>query len=169
MRNNVFLKGLSLVAMFVLSACGQSDPYQDLRDELGKIKEHENALFSQPKEDHLKLPIPVNYHAFDLRDPFATHVLFNRSGNRVATNPLQAYSLSVLRLLGTVTENRMSIAYVIAPDNMVYQIREGDVIGDHDGRVITVLPSGVNVMEIVTENGQEGVQRIVSLKLKDEQ
>ncbi len=83
-------------------------------------------------------------------------------------NPLQAYPLSVLRFIGTLSRGNIIFAFIMSPDQMVYQVKQGDMIGDRNGKIISIYPDRINVMEQDTTFGTQSVQRIVTLQLKEE-
>lgn len=149
-----------------ISGCDRSGPYADLKGYMDKVKAEQSSTVKVLQQE-VKLPVSVAYDGNLRRSPFEDADLAANAVKVSATNPLQAYSLTMLRLLGTVTEKGVTVAYVTTPDNMVYRIQVGDIIGDHHGKVISIQPGAVNVMELDTDNPNDRMQRVVSLKLRD--
>ncbi len=52
---------------------------------------------------------------------------------------------------------------------MVYQIKEGDFIGDRQGKVISIYQDRLNIMEQDAAYGKQMIQRIITLQLKEVQ
>lgn len=158
---------LPLMLAFLLAGCNRSSPYPDLQAYMEQMKEQQAGIIKNLNKLDVKLPSPVVYDGNLRRSPFESGQVMG-AAKPVTTNPLQAYSLNMLRLLGTVTEKGATVAYVTTPDNMVYRIQVGDIIGDHHGKVINIQSGSVNVMELDTDNPNEQMQRVVSLKLRNE-
>lgn len=165
-KNSIRIVGLFML-LLLLSGCGGSDPYQDLKAYMEKVKAQQAKMASSGKLG-VSAPASVVYNGHLRRSPFSEEAQLAGSAKPANTNPLQAYSLNMLRLLGTVTEKGATVAYITTPDNMVYRIQVGDIIGDHHGKVVSIQPGMVNVMELDTDNPDAKMQRIVSLKLREE-
>jgi Tfp pilus assembly protein PilP len=73
----------------------------------------------------------------------------------------------VLRFVGTVTQNGSTIAFISAPDNKIYQIKAGDIIGDHDSEVTQIDSDRISMIEQYSENGSTPMKRVVTLQLKE--
>lgn len=160
---------LIVIALF-LSGCKGSEPYQDLQEYFKKVADGQAPYDRELNGLDIKPSEPVVYSGNLRRSPFEEVGKVTAAGQvaAVPANPLQAYSLNMLRLLGTVTEKGETFAYLSAPDNMIYRVQVGDMIGDHHGKVISIQPGLVNVMELDTDNQNESVQRVVALKLRNE-
>lgn len=166
MRNSIRALSLALLP-WLLAGCDGSGPYGDLRIYMDGVKARQKVDVNKEKPQ-VQIPKAVVYDGNMRRSPFAEGVVTTATPKAAVTNPLQAYSLTMLRLLGTVTEKGETVAYITAPDNMVYRIQVGDIIGDRHGKVITIQPGNVNVMELDADNPNEQMQRVVSLKLRSE-
>lgn len=156
---------VTLVTAMMLTACERHGAVGDLQDYLVKVKEAEKNKKRVSIIAELKPPKGSAYEAIDARSPFHTREV--EKNQAVASNPLLAYPLSVLRFVGTLTQGDVTFAFIMTPDSMVYQVKAGDVIGDHQGKVVEVTSNRVNVMEQETEKGQAVMQRIVTLELKE--
>jgi type IV pilus assembly protein PilP len=168
MRNSASLLWVAIL-LLPLSGCDREGPYGDLKAYMAKVKEQQAKVINNEKLD-VQLPTQVVYVGNLHRSPFegGGQVAAATVKSSATTNPLQAYSLNMLRLLGTVTENGATVAYVTAPDNMVYRVQVGDIIGDRHGKVVSIQPGNVSVMELDADNPDEKMQRVVSLKLREE-
>jgi type IV pilus assembly protein PilP len=169
MKSN--FRGLLMIVVLSLPlvGCGKSNPYQDLEDYLKTVKDEQAVIMNNLHSLDVKPPAPVIYDGNLHRSPFEElNQVASGPAKGSATNPLQAYSLTMLRLLGTVTEKGVTFAYVTTPDNMVYRVQVGEMIGDHHGKVVDIQPGAVNVMELDSDNPKDGMQRVVSLKLRSD-
>ncbi len=154
--------GFMLIAM--LSSCESLEHTNGLQQFASQLKQAESK--KTIKKIPIKLSPPVTYQANTLRSPFqepATPV----SPKESLSTPLQAYPLTTLRFAGTVTQaGNTSIAYILTPDNMIYQVKVGDTIGDNNGKVTHIYADRLLLTEQDTGNKNQAV-RIITLNLKD--
>lgn len=155
---------MTVVTAMLLTACERHGAVTDLQEYVQKIKRDEAKKKRVSLIEELKPPIPATFKADNKRSPFSlTEIPADRT---VAANPLLGYPLNVLKFVGTLSQGDKTFAFIMTPDNMVYQVKEGDMIGDHHGKVVDIKPNRLNVMEQETENGT-AMQRIVTLELKE--
>ena len=153
--------GLSLL----VAACDGSKPFKDLNAYIEKLKVAEKEKGTDLPATSQK-PAASKYESTNRRSPFEVMEIKQTKG-KVSSNPLQAYPLDMLRFVGTVTNNGDTVAFISAPDNKIYQIKTGDIIGDHDSEVIKIESDRVSLMEKTSDNGSTGIKRVVTLQLKE--
>lgn len=158
---------LILVIMLTLplSACDGDSRYKDLQEYIKHLKEADSAKKNVNVLANLKLPVPVTYQASNMRSPFEETM--TTSTIKKGSSPLQSYPLTMLRFVGTVTRSNVVFAFILAPDNMVYEVKQGDIIGDNYGKVISINMDKMNIMEQSSENGKKEVQRVITLQPKE--
>jgi len=83
-----------------------------------------------------------------------------------STHPLTEYPLNTYQFLGMMIENNQHLAYLLGPDNITYQIKEGDVLGNLQGRVVKINDDHIEVLESNIIPGQRPKKRIVSIKAR---
>lgn len=106
-----------------------------------------------------------SYSAQALRSPFLQSSLYQelkvRAGNKVTLNhahvaePLELYPLDSLLMRGILQENTKISALIQAPNKQVYRIGVGSYMGLNQGRVISLTPERIQLVEIVSD-GQGG-------------
>ena len=162
------LSRLVLLLLFMtLTGCGDSDSPHDLANFVKKMQQLriESKKSAQPATS--KIPEATTYRASKTKEPF--HLGSTGISKTVTnTNSLRAYPIPMLRFVGTVSKHKTNYAYVIAPDNMIYQIKEGDIIGDQHGKVMHIFIDRIDIMEEETseESGQP-IKRVITLQLKE--
>lgn len=122
-----------------------------------KYKHHATAALP------IHAPLPILYTAHPERSPFNREAPLNQE-----LSPLLMYPVSMLKFMGTMTINGDNFAYVIAPDNKLYQVKIGDRIGDHGGVVNHISFDHMDIMEENAETNTHEAQHIVTLQLKEE-
>jgi len=155
---------LSLLGLtLLLSGCGDQTRLHQLQVYITQLKEAathkknaETRLLQLPKP---VLYAPLGYSGSANRD--------NISSQGLMRNPLQAYPLKVLRFVGTLTRNNHISAYIMTPDNMVYQANSGDTIGDNDNKIVKINVDHIELSEKYIETGKKPVTRIVTMQLKE--
>ena len=167
---NKMLVRMSLVALaaFLLTGCGRSTA--DLEAWVADVK----ARPAPPLDPlpPLRTFPPVEYTADTLRDPFSAPV-----GNRDAAGPrpdpnrrkeaLEAYPLDALEMVGTIGTGAETIALVLAPDKVTYRVRVNNYLGQSDGRVASVAPERIEIVELVSDGAGGWLERQASLALDD--
>lgn len=106
---------------------------------------------------------PVLYTGAKSRDPFdpgrATPALPKPDARH--REPLEAYGLETLRLIGMLERNGTRIALVRSPDGLVHQVLHGNYLGLNSGRVTRVGESEIVLVEALAD----GEGRVATLAL----
>jgi type IV pilus assembly protein PilP len=165
-QNNKILLIVILISM-ALWACSDNSHMQNLRVYITKLKEKTLSHHKETTVLTLKQPAPIFYQANVLRAPFAEQSAFTGSKN-IVLNPLQAFSLNMLKLVGTLSDGKVTTAFILAPDSKIYPAKVGDLMGDHNGHVINIYPDRLEVMEENADEKARVTQRIITLQLKEQ-
>lgn len=167
-----FTRKIGLLAVMLgailLVSCDNNKPFKDIEEKIAKMKQ-EGVKPDAGSKDSTKKEVPpetAKYESEKRRSPFEIMDAAPSKG-KVSSNPLQAYPLDMLRFVGTVTQNGHTVAFISAPDNKIYQIKAGDIIGDHDSEVINIDADRISLVEHYSEDGSEAMKRVVTLQLKE--
>ncbi|WP_163558062.1 pilus assembly protein PilP [Halomonas sp. NO4] len=82
--------------------------------------------------------------------------------------PLEAYALEELVLVGVLTVSGERSALVRAPGGQVHRLRVGNYLGGNHGRIVAITPASVQLVELVPTGGGGWVERTTRLSLDDE-
>ena len=160
----------ALVALATLTLAGCGRGTADLETWVAEVK----ARPAPPLDPlpSLRTFPPVEYTADTLRDPFSAPV-----GNRDAAGPrpdpnrrkeaLEAFPLDALQMVGTIGTGADTIALVLAPDKVTYRVRVNNYLGQSDGRVASVAPERIEIVELVSDGAGGWLERQASLALDD--
>ncbi|HEX2199771.1 MAG TPA: pilus assembly protein PilP [Burkholderiales bacterium] len=168
-------RGLIAAAVLALAACG-GEEHGDLKQELNQLtKDLRGRVDPLPQ---VKPYEPVPYTAEGQIDPFrperidvaALRAAPSASDSRLEKErdrpkePLEAFPLESIQMLGTITQNKETFALVKAGPNL-YRVRRGNYMGQNFGVVTGIDESQISLKELIQDSGGEWVERDSALQL----
>lgn len=173
MRNTVAI-ALSCLA---LAACS-GEQHTDLRQ---FVKDSDNLPRGRiPPLPEAKPYEPFEYQAFDITDPFVPRKIEPPRPTKIAggiqapdpnrrKEPLEAYPLENLKMVGTLQQRKDVFALVKTPDNNLFRVAAGNFIGQNFGRITEISESTIKLKELVQDSGGDWKEEERALLLQDEQ
>lgn len=158
------------LAALMLVAC--DDGREDLRAYIDRIND-------RPGRELEPLPEPKSYESFvyreaDRRDPFAPirpQREERRGGLRPDQDrprePLEAYPLDSLRMVGVITRAGTRYALLRDPENKIHRVSVGMHAGQNYGRVTAVTPTETQLVEIVPDGFGGWTERPAAIPLAE--
>jgi type IV pilus assembly protein PilP len=159
----------------LLSACGTDT------DELQKWMEQQRRE-AKPNVTPLQAPKkfdPQPYTGMQGVEPFSTQKLTvalkqeARQPNSLLSaelnrrkEPLEAYPLDSMNMVGSVTREGKPFA-LLRVDNLLYQVKVGDYLGQNYGRITRIGETEVALREIVQDASGEWIERPAVLQLQE--
>jgi type IV pilus assembly protein PilP len=80
--------------------------------------------------------------------------------------PLEAYPLDSMRMVGSLIKERQPVA-LLRIDNLLYQVRPGNYLGQNYGKIVKVSETEVVLREIVQDAAGEWTERTATLQLQE--
>ena len=80
--------------------------------------------------------------------------------------PLEAFPLDSMSMVGSVVRGGQPFA-LLRVDNLLYQVKVGDYLGQNYGRVTGIAETEVTLREIVQDAAGEWIERSASLQLQE--
>ena len=80
--------------------------------------------------------------------------------------PLEAYPLDSMSMVGSVTKAGRPYA-LLRVDNLLYQVKQGDYIGQNYGKITKISETDVALREIVQDAAGEWIERTSALQLQE--
>jgi len=166
---------MTLLAAAALAACG-GDEHGDLKQELANLtKDMRGRVDPLPQVRPYE---PVPYTAEGQIDPFRPERIEVAQGGGSAKavasklapdpnrpkEPLEAFPLESIQMLGTITQNQEVFALVKAGPNL-YRVKKGNYMGQNFGVVTGIDEVAINLKELIQDSGGEWVERSSSLQL----
>ncbi len=165
------MKRLAIVLIVTgLSGCGSGD-MDDLQRFVAETGKNMQGKIDQLPE--VKAYEPFSYAAFDLPDPFKPRKLSTGGGGGMQPDlnrpkePLEAFSLETLKMVGLLSQNRVNQAVIKTPDNAIYHIKKGNYIGQNFGLVTQISDNEVTLREIVQDSAGDWSERTSTLNLQE--
>ncbi len=164
-------------AVFGLTACGSSE-----QEELQQwMSEQRNS--TKPQVKPLSAPgkfSPQSYGQEGSIEPFSIQKLtqaLKRDSNQATANAaliapelsrrkesLEASPLDAIVMVGSLIKVGQPVA-LVRVDNLVYQVRPGNYLGQNYGRITKVTETNLALREIVQDAAGEWIERTATLQL----
>jgi type IV pilus assembly protein PilP len=163
----------------LVAACGSSD-----EEELQQwMTEQRNQ--TRPKIPPISEPkqfTPQAYTQEGVTDPFSSQKLtqaLKRESSQASANAeliapelsrrkeaLEAFPLDSMAMVGSLLKGGQPVA-LIRIDNLLYQVRVGNYLGQNYGRITKIGETEVALREIVQDAAGEWIERTASLQLQE--
>ncbi len=80
--------------------------------------------------------------------------------------PLEAYPLDSMSMVGSVAKAGRPYA-LLRVDNLLYQVKQGDYLGQNYGKITKISETDVSLREIVQDAAGEWIERTSALQLQE--
>jgi type IV pilus assembly protein PilP len=80
--------------------------------------------------------------------------------------PLEAYPLDSMSMVGSVSKAGRPYA-LLRVDNLLYQVKQGDYLGQNYGKITKISETDVSLREIVQDAAGEWIERTSALHLQE--
>ena len=166
---------LAVAGIALLASCG-GEEQSELRQELTALtKDLRGRVDPLPK---VRTYEPVPYKGESMLDPFVPgRIVVTQAaaggcggGGQPDLNrpkePLEAFPLEAIRMVGTLSQNKDMFALVRAGTNL-FRVKKGNYMGQNFG-VITGIDEGqISLKEVVQDSGGDWVERSTSLQMQE--
>jgi len=166
------LAGLAVLALFGCSG-EQEELTQWMEQQRREVKPDVPPL-SPPKKFN-----PQSYSSLSGVEPFSTQKLSvalkqeARRPNSLLSaeinrrrEPLEAYPLDSMTMVGSMVKTGRQYA-LLKVDNLLYQVKSGDYLGQNYGKITKISETGVSLREIVQDAAGEWIERTSALQLQE--
>jgi type IV pilus assembly protein PilP len=166
-------------AALLLVACGSSG-----QEELQEWMTQQRAQ-TRPKIQPLPEPkkfTPQPYTQDGTTDPFSNQKLtqaLKRESSQSTSNaalvapelarrkePLESFPLDAMKMVGSLLKEGLPVA-LVRVDNLLYQVRPGNYLGQNFGKIVKVSETDVLLREIVQDAAGEWIERTATLQLQE--
>ena len=177
-NNNSLIVVWGLCVAFLLSACSASD--QELQSWMADERSK-----ARPRVEPLAEPTKFTPQAYTQEgslEPFSSQKLtqaLKRDSDKSSVNtalispelmrrkePLEASPLDSVVMVGSLIKAGQPVA-LVRVDNLLYQVRAGNYLGQNYGRITKVTETGLSLREIVQDAAGEWIERTATLQLQE--
>jgi type IV pilus assembly protein PilP len=170
---------LVLAAAALLAGCG-GEEHGDLKQELTELtKDYRGQV---PPLPQVRPYEPVPYTSEGQPDPFRVdRIEVAQPGDKGAKvpeallaqekrvkEPLEAFPLESIQMLGTITQDKETFGLVKAGPNL-YRVKKGNYMGQNFGVITGIDEGGIKLKELVQDSSGEWVERSSGLQLVEGQ
>lgn len=168
-------KLIVLTSVALLAACG-GEEQSELRQELAAMtKDLRGRVDPLPQVRSYE---PVPYRGESMLDPFVpgrivvAQAASAGGGGGVQPDlnrpkePLEAFPLEALQMVGTLAQNKDTYALVRAGTNL-FRVKKGNYLGQNFGVITTIDESQISLKEVVQDSGGDWVERSTSLQMSE--
>ena len=163
---------ISLMTVLLVAGCG-GQSHQDLRNWMAEQgKGVRGKLDPLPQ---IKPYEPFAYADFDLPDPFKPRKIEPVKGTEATSKlapdlnrrkePLEAYPLEGLSMVGTLEKGKTRYALVKTPERDIYQVRQGNHMGQNFGVVVGISDTDIKLKELMQDGAGDWSERSSTLNL----
>lgn len=175
-KNAVMIRSIAVLGLVVSTvACTRS--VTDTPGEAPNLVEWVAQVRARPAPPLDPIPVIKPFESFQFdgrgfRDPFDVQAVESSGGGmRPDSNrrrqPLEAFPLDALDMVGTLGRGRAMAALVMGPDKVTYRVRPGTYLGQSDGRVVAVSEDNIELIELVPDGAGGWLERPASIALEN--
>lgn len=135
----------------------------------------EQGIASRGKIDAIPAIRPYEaftYNAFDQAEPFKPRKIETGKGSRGPDmtrrkEALETYPLETLKMVGTLQRGQATIGLVRASDNKVFQVRQGNYVGQNFGVITGVVEGEITLKELFQDGAGDWAERQSKIMLQE--
>ena len=162
---------VTIASLVLLAGCG-GQSHKDLQD---WMKEQGKGARGQLDPlPQIKPYEPFAYNDFDLPDPFKPRKIEPVKGESTSKlapdlnrrrEPLEAYPLESLSMVGTLEKGKALYALVKTPERDIYQVRQGNHMGQNFGVIVGITDTDIKLKELMQDGSGDWSERSSTLNL----
>ena len=171
---------VATVAVMLMLAAACADEPQDLKQYVEQVIARQKPRV-EPIPKFKPLPVYV-YDATELRDPFTgaapgqeaeDAVALSGSGVqppvRATTEPLEAFPLDTLRMVGTIGWSRDGVIWALVKDGegTIHRVKVGNYMGKNYGKIMAISRAKLELVEIVPDGRGAYIERPSEIALSE--
>ena len=172
------LRNIMCAAALLLAATGCTRGITSTPGDAPNLEKWMTDVRARPAEPLEPLPVMQQFETFEysaqgLRDPFSDAWVNPDGGNALRPDPnrrkepLEAFPLDSLDMVGTLGSARNLVALLMAPDKVTYRVQPGAYVGQSDGRVTAVYEDRIELVELVPDGAGGWLERPAQIALED--
>ena len=168
------LRLMGIIGVALLSGCGSGE-FSDLQEFVSQSGQGLRGRVDPLPQ--VKAYEPITYAAFDLPDPFRPRKIEPEKGGGGGPapditrrkEPLEAYPLESLKMVGTLERAAQRWALIKTPDSNLYRVRRGNYLGQNFGQIAMIAEGSITLKELIQDTTGSWSERTSNLQLLEEE
>jgi type IV pilus assembly protein PilP len=163
---------LPIAALVLLCLSGCSGDMDELQQKVAEIKSRPGERIEPLPE--IKPYETYAYNASSLRSPFVQSApagsdMANsiRPDSKRPREFLEQFPIDSMKMVGTLALQGKNYGLVQGKDGLVHRVLPGSYVGQNDGRVVSITPTRISVIEIVPDGVGGYIERPAALALTE--
>ncbi|PJK10214.1 fimbrial protein [Lysobacteraceae bacterium NML120232] len=167
-----------MLGVLALMASGCTRGITSSPGDAPNLKEWVAQVKAEPAPPLEPVPVIKPFESFQFdgtgfRDPFDLNAVAQTAANsRPNSNrrrqPLEAFPLDSLDMVGTLGKGNRIVGLVMGPDKVAYKITPGNYLGQSEGRVIAVHEDRIELIELVPDGAGGWLERPATIMLENQ-
>ena len=169
---NTHLRTLATGALALLWLSGCSTDMDKLQAQVAEIKNSPGERIETLPE--IKAYESFTYNASNLRSPFVPSAPARndvaasvRPDSKRTREFLEQFPLDTMQMVGTLQLQGRNFGLVQGKDGLVHRVLPGNFMGQNDGRIVSVTPTRISIIEIVPDGLGGYIERPAALALNE--
>ena len=170
MTRSISIALVAAAAVLALSGC--SNGMDQLKQQVAEIKARPGEAIEPLPE--IKPYEAFTYNASNMRSPFVpTPPARSDVANGVRPDVkrprefLEQFPLDTMRMVGTLQLQGRNYGLVQGKDGLVHRVLNGSFMGQNDGRIVSISPTKISIIEIVPDGLGGYIERPAALALTE--
>jgi len=156
------------LALLLLGGC--SSDMDKLQAQVAEIKARPGERIEPLPQ--IKAYESFTYSAANMRSPFVPSAPARadvansvRPGSKRSREFLEQFPLDTMQMVGTLQLHGNSYGLVQGKDGLVHRVLPGAYVGQNDGRIVSITPTRISIVEIVPDGLGGYIERPAALAL----
>lgn len=170
--HNKYLRTLATGALALVWLSGCSTDMDKLQAQVTEIKGRPGERIEPLPE--IKAYESFTYNASSVRSPFVPSAPARndiassvRPDSKRSREFLEQFPLDAMTMVGTLQLQGTNFGLVQGKDGLVHRVLPGNFMGQNDGRVVSITPTRISIIEIVPDGLGGYIERPAALALNE--
>lgn len=163
-------KKLIVIISLILAGCGSSK-YEDLEKWMKTTRLTQKGKIKPLPTPKVVVPTPF----IAKNDPFVLKQIttVNSDNNKYAPNPdrrkepLEAFRLDTLKMVGILIKKNKTYAMILAPDNTINYVSKDNYIGTNYGKIVEINDGLITLDERIKNNEDQWEPKKTTIYMQD--
>lgn len=171
-EHSTHLRTIATGALALLWLSGCSSDMDKLQAQVAEIKNSPGERIEPLPE--IKAYESFTYNASNMRSPFVPSAPTRndvaasvRPDSRRTREFLEQFPLDTMQMVGTLQLQGRNFGLVQGKDGLVHRVLPGNFMGQNDGRVVSITPTRISIIEIVPDGLGGYIERPAALALNE--